>query len=425
MRIVQRNLKYGWFSMDGEGVNGAKVEFLVARGVYQMAPGEYPPNATGAVNGKQSWFFDTSTLKVVNSKANSKWPDNLLTDENKATWNVMEDGTMVTCGADGPLTSFKYGDRSGSEEVYGTKTSTFSKDGRQYELRIMSCGYRRKSVDYTMEDGVDDDYSKYILGSDDPSSSAWGAVRTHGADRDDYPASSTTRVYKISRGDSSGNMQHLDADSTTPFAVRAVAEPIVHNPYVEGLPDSLGNVGEGFSFQVTPVWQDGQTVDSFVAKLGDVTILDSSNVQVGVPLTVSISDDLFSSLSSGVNKIELTVSNGTGYENAYEVSFNKARVFVSLESNPATTESKPSSCTIASAVSIGVGATQQWWVCNNANDANPAWEEYTGERHRFSNDSKTADSWAVAWKCKIGGAQATTQSELIKQVAMGVSYEAV
>lgn len=425
MRIAQRNLKYGWFSMDGEGVNGKRVEFLVARGVYQNAPGEYPPNATGAVNGKFSWFFDTSTLKVVNSKANSKWPDNLLTDENKATWNVLEDGTMVTCGADGPLTSFEYGDRSGSEEVYGTKTSTFSKDGRQYELRVMSCGYRRKSVDYTMEDGVDDDYSKYILGSDDPSSSAWGAVRTHGANRDDYPASSTTRVYKISRGDSSGNMQHLDADSTTPFAVRAVAEPIVHNPYATGFPDSLGNLGKGFSFQVTPVWQDGSVVESVMAKLGGATILDASDVQVGSPLMVSVSDEQFSALPVGHNSVELTISNGVGYENTYEVSFNKAAVFVSLESAPVATEQKPSSCTLASAVSIGVGATQQWWVCNNANDAEPTWEEYTGEGHRFSNDTKEAQSWAVAWRCKVGGSQATTQSKVIKQVAMGVSYEAV
>lgn len=69
---------------------------------------------------------------------------------------------------------------------------------------------------------------------------------------------------------------------------------------------------------------------------------------------------------------------------------------------------------------IDSGAHVNVYVCNNANDASPAWEACSlGEDHIFTNNSKTASSWAVAAKVIVLAGDATGQIS-VSAVGLGV-----
>ena len=58
------------------------------------------------------------------------------------------------------------------------------------------------------------------------------------------------------------------------------------------------------------------------------------------------------------------------------------------------------------------GCTLQVWICNNGNDASPTWEDVTqkvrtGQKHYFTNQTKTAASWGVKVKAKLLRGSAT------------------
>ena len=54
----------------------------------------------------------------------------------------------------------------------------------------------------------------------------------------------------------------------------------------------------------------------------------------------------------------------------------------------------------------------QVWICNNGNDASPTWEDITqkvrtGQKHYFTNKTKTAAAWGVKVKAKLLRGSAT------------------
>lgn len=58
------------------------------------------------------------------------------------------------------------------------------------------------------------------------------------------------------------------------------------------------------------------------------------------------------------------------------------------------------------------GCTLQVWICNNGNDASPTWEDITqkvrtGQKHYFTNKTKTAAAWGVKVKAKLLRGSAT------------------
>lgn len=80
-------------------------------------------------------------------------------------------------------------------------------------------------------------------------------------------------------------------------------------------------------------------------------------------------------------------------------------------STPINRASKPMSCRVLMDWTVAEGATYALYVCNNANDANPTWENCTsafnaGTAHTFTNSSKTNSSWAVGLKVVINAGTA-------------------
>jgi hypothetical protein len=87
---------------------------------------------------------------------------------------------------------------------------------------------------------------------------------------------------------------------------------------------------------------------------------------------------------------------------------------------PFDQEEQPVMVTVITKMMVSTGATAQIYVCNNARDTVPTWEEYTpGSEHVFENEAKTAGTWSVAVKIRVTAGTATGEIS-ISAIGMGV-----
>lgn len=163
---------------------------------------------------------------------------------------------------------------------------------------------------------------------------------------------------------------------------------------------------------------NGGDVTDFVAKVGGVTVFSQPSISTG-QVNVSLAGG-WNSIPNG--PVSMTVECGSGASKSYTftLKFNKVETGMVVQGVPVDKTERPTQCELVYALTQGQGATVNWYVCNNANDTSPAWEEYTGGPHTFQNESKTASSWAINWRIVVDGSSASTATELIKQVAMAV-----
>jgi hypothetical protein len=88
-----------------------------------------------------------------------------------------------------------------------------------------------------------------------------------------------------------------------------------------------------------------------------------------------------------------------------------------FKSNPVNRATMPVSCRVMTDWTVAEGAAYTLYVCNNANDAAPTWENCTpefnaGAAHAFTNSSKTNSSWAVGLRAVISAGTATGTIEV-------------
>lgn len=108
-----------------------------------------------------------------------------------------------------------------------------------------------------------------------------------------------------------------------------------------------------------------------------------------------------------------------GAESAYTTSatrtltFTKAVTSVEFEQTIAMeADAMPTKALVNIQGNFPAGCTLQVWICNNGNDASPTWEDITqkartGQKHYFTNQTKTAAAWGVKVKAKLLRGSAT------------------
>ena len=165
--------------------------------------------------------------------------------------------------------------------------------------------------------------------------------------------------------------------------------------------------------------QTDTTVPILTATIDGEQVLSKNNVKANEAVSIDLAD-WWSRAADGWH--EMTLSAGTGAKKSFDtvVRFKKGIVGLEVTGKPSDRDKMPTACFIASAVNLAEKATATWYVCNNANDAAPAWEEYNGGRHVFANKNKTSEKWAVAWRIVVDNGTSARRSELIKHVAMAV-----
>lgn len=100
----------------------------------------------------------------------------------------------------------------------------------------------------------------------------------------------------------------------------------------------------------------------------------------------------------------ILVSDTTDADGCYTLSFPREMNFDL--STPIEAETMPERIAVELGAKIPFGATWSVKVCNNANDAEPTWEDCTAEVkaylvHVFTNKTKTAENWAINIKVEV------------------------
>lgn len=104
----------------------------------------------------------------------------------------------------------------------------------------------------------------------------------------------------------------------------------------------------------------------------------------------------------------ILVSDTTDSDGCYILSFPREINFDL--STPIEAETMPERIAVELGAKIPFGATWSVKVCNNANDAEPTWEDCTAEVkanlvHVFTNKTKTANNWAINIKVEIDASE--------------------
>lgn len=147
------------------------------------------------------------------------------------------------------------------------------------------------------------------------------------------------------------------------------------------------------------------------------TVATASNADISAKFRIKASG-----LQTGTVQYMRVVSVDAGsqvksYSAAIKVAIGGVLEFTTI---PAEWDTKPDRIDVKLNATIDSAATEELWVTNNANDAQPVWEPYTlGEYHVFTNADKTAARWATAVKLKITANTATGEIS-VSDIATGV-----
>lgn len=313
--------------------------------------------------------------------------------------------------------------------------------GKSYKLAYMTCGYKATDgSDVVGRQYEDDDLMyRYIRSCENSNISVWPGTSLQSvkiAAPEPYaPASGkpvqSLFIWETATGNWSdatyrtptngGEGVFTNGDGSNQLFVPIVLLPQDYLPILT-IDESLGTKGAAFDIPVHVEYKGKTKLPELTLKKDGAVWKTFTDVNVG-DVELEVTAEEFSALPYGLNAFTATAKNDSGESAAFEkaFSFTKTDAYIELQGNVVEYESMPLKCTIVSSVVLGESATAEWWVANNALDDVPTWEQYTGAGHEFGNSSKAAEKWGVSWKCKIGGEEEGSYSELLKHVGMAVS----
>ena len=121
--------------------------------------------------------------------------------------------------------------------------------------------------------------------------------------------------------------------------------------------------------------------------------------------TFVLTNELWATVPNGDNSIQITATKG-------EQTVTQTKHFVKNSTLQLKYTASPSTITQPTAINVELdytkpfGADLEVLVCNNGNDAQPAWEDMTtavkmGANHVFKNATKTAEQWKIMLQVSI------------------------
>ena len=181
---------------------------------------------------------------------------------------------------------------------------------------------------------------------------------------------------------------------------------IINNPapVISGTDDNLGVKSDAFSlyYVVTDEGEDRVTVSEAL----DGRVIKSFTATLGDTNTLSITGNEWLRLTNGEHIITITATDSIGSSVVRTYTFSKAVYSLSIISQGLGANTQPTRISLSVGRRVPTGATFRAYVCNNAFDTNPTWEDCTNEVelnmvYVFTNTSKTAAAWGVAIKVTI------------------------
>lgn len=369
--------------------------------------------------------ISNNKLFFVGSAAPSFWGTygkTFFSDAADISWSEFEDGTLIS----DPIKLSRERryiylvSRSFAPEPVNEKLTI---GGTPYTVGVIDLGIKLKSdSSFTPSD----DYRDYFQGSKDSFSynglaivqvsqekRVVTAVNANNFDFAPIMTDLNGNYAKISTVSKNGSYYDVGDDSPAGKGVCTYlkATPATYKPWAR-IPTTFGQRSKGFTLAPNVTFKSGATCPLKIVSGSTVLLNESAHVKSN-PIVLT-TDQL---LKAGYGKRTLTVTVGP---NVYTPTVEIIPNAMSIQGRPMSRDDKPKRCSIVKSVVLSAGATESWEVTNNGNDVSPTWEPYEGDSHVFTNATKTAEKWAVNWRCVIGGESATARSKIIKQVGLAV-----
>ena len=156
---------------------------------------------------------------------------------------------------------------------------------------------------------------------------------------------------------------------------------------------------------------DGHQVD--VVEMLDGVTLRSYTVTLGQTNTLTIGSEAWLKVVNGSHTLKIVATDAKDASVTRTLTFTKAVTSVEFEQTLAMeADAMPTKALVNIQGNFPAGCTLQVWICNNGNDASPTWEDITqkartGQKHYFTNQTKTAAAWGVKVKAKLLRGSAT------------------
>ena len=174
------------------------------------------------------------------------------------------------------------------------------------------------------------------------------------------------------------------------------------DPIISGTDGALGTFGQtppgDYSYTVTDADGDAVTVTEAL----DGTVLRTYQPVLGETNVLSLSTDQWLTVRNGAHTLTITADDGKGGTAVRTLTLTKSVTELSFYLWPPLESTDMASRAIESIVAqIPDGAESKIEVCNNAYDAEPAWQDVTqivarGDNIVLKNTTKTADKWGYS-----------------------------
>ena len=211
---------------------------------------------------------------------------------------------------------------------------------------------------------------------------------------------------------------HLDKVNWKAVAVGAavggITRTVTNNrpPVISGTDSTLGSFSTAApSYEYTVTDADGHQVD--VVEMLDGVTLRSYTVTLGQTNTLTIGSEAWLKVVNGSHTLKIVATDAKDASVTRTLTFTKAVTSVEFEQTLAMeADAMPTKALVNIQGNFPAGCTLQVWICNNGNDASPTWEDITqkvrsGQKHYFTNKTKTAAAWGVKVKAKLLRGSAT------------------
>ena len=183
-------------------------------------------------------------------------------------------------------------------------------------------------------------------------------------------------------------------------------------PVISGTDGALGSFSTAApSYEYTVTDADGHQVD--VVEMLDGVTLRSYTVTLGQTNTLTIGSEAWLKVVNGSHTLKIVATDAKDASVTRTLTFTKAVTSVEFEQTLAmAADAMPTKALVNIQGNFPAGCTLQVWICNNGNDASPTWEDITqkartGQKHYFTNKTKTAAAWGVKVKAKLLRGSAT------------------
>ena len=267
-------------------------------------------------------------------------------------------------------------------------------------------GGENLSISWAASTDPDGNLSGYVL-ERKVGSGTWAQV---------YKGSARTYTDTITYGWTSVQyrVKAYDAAGAESAYTTSVTRTVTNNrpPVISGTDGALGSFSTAApSYEYTVTDADGHQVD--VVEMLDGVTLRSYTVTLGQTNTLTIGSEAWLKVVNGSHTLKIVATDAKDASVTRTLTFTKAVTSVEFEQTLAMeADAMPTKALVNIQGNFPAGCTLQVWICNNGNDASPTWEDITqkartGQKHYFTNKTKTAAAWGVKVKAKLLRGSAT------------------